>query len=158
MLREERHNLIIRYLAGRDAVSYDESLAVVDASPATLRRDVDQLEGAGGLRKVRGGVAPVERENVQPLASYHFGGERTRNAGAKAAIAERASGLVETNDTLILFGGTTVAAFAERLPERGLSVLTNSLPVATVEMHQCRNSGIKPIQCHILTLIRATAH
>lgn len=131
MLREERHTLIVRYLVGRDAVSYDELLSMVDASPATLRRDVDQLESAGRLRKVRGGVAPLEREEVQPLASYHFGGERDRNADAKRAIAERALSLVAPNDTLILFGGTTVAGFAELLPTRGLSVLTNSLPVAT---------------------------
>lgn len=131
MLREERHTLILKYLAGRDAVSYDELLSMVDASPATVRRDVDQLDGVGLLRKVRGGVAPVEREDAQPLASYHFGGERTRNAAAKRAIAERALDLVAANDTLILFGGTTVAGFAEILPERGLSVLTNSLPVAT---------------------------
>jgi DeoR family ulaG and ulaABCDEF operon transcriptional repressor len=131
MLREERHTLILRYLAGRDAVSYDELLSMVDASPATVRRDVDQLENAGLLRKVRGGVAPLGREDVKPLASYHFGGERARNAEAKKAIAERALDLVAPNDTLILFGGTTVAGFAELLPDRGLSVLTNSLPVAT---------------------------
>jgi len=131
MLREERHNLITKYLVGRDAVSYDELLSVVDTSPATLRRDVDQLEGAGFLRKVRGGVAPAEKVNVSPLASYHFGGERGRNAEAKRAIAKRALELVAASDTLILFGGTTVAGFAEMLPERGLSVLTNSLPVVT---------------------------
>jgi DeoR family transcriptional regulator, ulaG and ulaABCDEF operon transcriptional repressor len=137
MLREERHTLIVKYLAGRDAVSYDELLSVIDASPATLRRDVDQLEGAGSLRKVRGGVAPVGSEVIPPLASYHFGGERSRNAAAKRAIAERALSLVAPNDTLILFGGTTVAGFAELLPDRGLSILTNSLPVG---MHLSLNT------------------
>lgn len=138
MLREERHTLILKYLAGRDAVSYDELLAVIDASPATLRRDVDQMEEAGSLRKVRGGVAPAGKETAPPLASYHFLGERTRNAEAKRAIAERALELVAPNDTLILFGGTTVAGFAELLPERGLAVLTNSLPVA---MHLTLNTA-----------------
>lgn len=130
MLREERHNAILKSLAGREAVSYDELLSLVDASSATLRRDVDLLESAGRLRKVRGGVAPAT-ESRTPLASYHFQREQDRNAAAKRAIAERARHLVADDDTLILFGGTTVAEFAERLPEAGLSVLTNSLPVAS---------------------------
>jgi len=138
MLREERHTLIMKYLVGRDAVAYDELLSVIDTSPATLRRDVDQLENAGSLRKVRGGVAPVEEQSVQPLATYHFGGERSRNVEAKRAIAERALELVAQNDTLILFGGTTVAGFSEMLPSKGLAVLTNSMPVA---MHLSLNTA-----------------
>jgi DeoR family ulaG and ulaABCDEF operon transcriptional repressor len=131
MLREERDILLLKYIRGRDAVSYEELLSVVDSSPATLRRDVDRLADSHRVRKVRGGVAPVaEAAEVKPLAGYHFGGERARNAVAKRAIARKALELVAPDDTLILFSGSTVAGFAERLPEHGLSVLTNSLPVA----------------------------
>jgi DeoR family ulaG and ulaABCDEF operon transcriptional repressor len=51
-------------------------------------------------------------------------------ADAKDAIARAAVALVEPNDSLILFGGTTVARFAELLPPTGMTVLTDSLPVA----------------------------
>ncbi len=59
VLKEERHKLILRSIEGRDAVSYEDLLAIVDASSATLRRDVEQLYEVGKLRKVRGGVAPM---------------------------------------------------------------------------------------------------
>lgn len=129
MLKEERFNLILKAVEGRDAVSYEELLTMVDASGATLRRDVDQLWEAGRIRKVRGGVAPLMAAG-RPLASYFFGEQAQRAAAAKEAIARRAVELVSTPDTLILYGGSTVARFAEMLPAVGLTVLTDSLPVA----------------------------
>jgi len=129
MLKEERFNLILKAVEGRDAVSYEELLTMVDASGATLRRDVDQLCEAGRIRKVRGGVAPLMAAG-RPLASYFFGVQAQRAAAAKEAIARRAAALVSAPDTLILYGGSTVARFAEMLPAVGLTVLTDSLPVA----------------------------
>lgn len=129
MLKEERFNLILKAVEGRDAVSYEELLTMVDASGATLRRDVDQLCEAGRIRKVRGGVAPLMAAG-RPLASYFFGEQAQRAASAKEVIARRAAALVSSPDTLILYGGSTVARFAEMLPGAGLTVLTDSLPVA----------------------------
>jgi DeoR family ulaG and ulaABCDEF operon transcriptional repressor len=142
MLREERHRRILRSIDGRDAVSYEELLGVVDASSATLRRDVEQLREAGNLRKIRGGVAPPLRAvayppplahappTMHPSQSYVFGDKLVQNVAAKDAIARAALALVGTTDSLILLGGTTVARFAELLPSTGMTVLTDSLPVA----------------------------
>ncbi|HXP96500.1 MAG TPA: DeoR/GlpR family DNA-binding transcription regulator [Telmatospirillum sp.] len=131
MLKEERSNLILKCVEGRDAVSYEELMSVIDASGATLRRDVDQLCEGGLIRKIRGGIAPVIRMNAKPLQFYFFREQQLRNMAAKDAIARRAIELVETPDTLILFGGTTVMRFAEYLPTSGLTVLTDSLPVTS---------------------------
>ena len=124
MLREERHNAILKYLAGREAVSHDKLPSPVDASSATLRHDVDLLEGAGRWRKARGGVAPPA-ESCAPLLSHHVPRRQGHNAATKRAIAERARHLVADDDALILFGRIAMAEDA------GLSVLTNSLPVAS---------------------------
>ncbi|MDR3440016.1 DeoR/GlpR family DNA-binding transcription regulator [Telmatospirillum sp.] len=131
MLKEERCKLILKCVEGRDAVSYEELLSVIDASSATLRRDVDQLCDNGKIRKIRGGVAQVTRIDPKPLQSYFFREHQLRNMAAKDAIARRALELVETPDTLILFGGTTVMRLAEYLPHSGLTVLTDSLPVTS---------------------------
>ncbi|MDR3493933.1 MAG: DeoR/GlpR family DNA-binding transcription regulator [Ancalomicrobiaceae bacterium] len=130
MLREERHTRILKCVEGRDAVSYEALIAIVSTSNATLRRDVDQLCEAGLLRKVRGGIAPISSATVKPLAGYYFLDQRLKNMEAKDAIARAAQRLVEPQDSLILFGGTTVARFAEYLPATGITVLTDSLPVA----------------------------
>ena len=129
MLKEERFNLILKAVEGRDAVSYEELLTMVAASGATLRRDVDQLCEAGHVSKVRGGVAPQQATAGRPLAAYFFGVQAQRAAAAKEAIARRAAELVATPDTLILYGGSTVARLSEMLPAAGLTVLTDSLPV-----------------------------
>ncbi|TBW40667.1 DeoR/GlpR transcriptional regulator [Siculibacillus lacustris] len=131
MLKEERCNLILKSVEGRDAVSWESLLAIVDASSATLRRDVDHLVDAGLVRRIRGGVAPVQSSAVKPLPSYFFRQEQMRNMDAKDAIARRALALVTVPDTLIIFGGSTCARFAEYLPTSGLTVLTDSLPVTS---------------------------
>lgn len=132
MLKEERCNLILKAIEGREAVSWEDLLAVVDASSATVRRDVDQLSEAGLLRKIRGGVAPVLTARVKPLQSYLFRDQQRRNMDAKDAIARRALELVASpTDTIIVFGGSTCARFAEYLPISGLTVLTDSLPVTS---------------------------
>ncbi|MEF2073988.1 DeoR/GlpR family DNA-binding transcription regulator [Consotaella aegiceratis] len=132
MLKEDRFQAILEYIDGKTAVSYREILAIVDVSAATLRRDVAELEEGGLLRRVRGGVAPVVQPGYKPLQSYFFRSEQLRNMQAKDAIAGEALSLCEAPDTVILFSGTTVARFAERLPRSGLTILTNSLPVANV--------------------------
>ncbi|MDR3517267.1 MAG: DeoR/GlpR family DNA-binding transcription regulator [Azospirillaceae bacterium] len=131
MLKEERCNLILKCVAGREAVSYEELLSVIDASSATLRRDVDQLCETGQIRKIRGGIAPMVRTIVKPLQSYFFREHQLRNMPAKDAIARRALSLITVPDTLILFGGTTVTRLAEYLPASGLTILTDSLPVTS---------------------------
>jgi DeoR family ulaG and ulaABCDEF operon transcriptional repressor len=131
MLKEERCNLILKTIEGREAVSWEDLLAVVDASSATVRRDVDQLSEAGLLRKIRGGVAPVLTARVKPLQSYRFLRAQSHCMDEKDAIARRALELVAAPDTIIVFGGTTCARFAEYLPSAGLTVLTDSLPVAS---------------------------
>jgi DeoR family ulaG and ulaABCDEF operon transcriptional repressor len=131
MLKEERYNLILKCVEGREAVSYEELLSLMDTSGATLRRDVDQLCESGHIRKIRGGVAQVIRMNFKPLQSYYFREHQMRNMTAKDAIARRALELIAVPDTVILFGGTTVMKFAEYLPTSGLTVLTDSLPVTS---------------------------
>lgn len=128
MLREERCNLILKSVEGREAVSYEDLRVLVGTSGATLRRDVDQLCEAGLVRKVRGGVAPMA-EAAKPLGFYLFRDEFNRHKAAKDAIARLALTLVHDPDALILFGGSTVARLAELLPAQGLTVLTDSLPV-----------------------------
>jgi DeoR/GlpR family transcriptional regulator of sugar metabolism len=53
-------------------------------------------------------------------------------AEAKSRIARAAAGLIEEGQTVILDGGSTVAAVARQLVDRSLHVLTNSLPIAEV--------------------------
>ena len=100
----------------------------------TVRRDILALETAGRAHRVRGGAVPVA-EPAGPLRARLF--ERTQTY---QPLVDRALGLLDTSATLILDGGATVLALAERLrPAPGRLVITPSPWVAIA----CQQNGIE---------------
>lgn len=100
-------------------------------SESTVRRDLAALEREGVVKRVHGGALAAPSTE----AGYDFAGQARRMAGAKGRIARLAAGLIEDGQTVILDGGSTVAAVARELVHRSLHVLTNSLPIASVFEH-----------------------
>jgi len=99
-------------------------------SAVTVRSDLDQLEAAGRLRRVRGGV--LARTSSRQEISFELARE---DAGpSKAAIARRAVDEVGSGDAILLDVGTTTTAIASELVTRTdlheLTVFTNSLTIA----------------------------
>ena len=96
-------------------------------SPATVRRDLDQLERGGAIRRVHGGAVSVESRLDEPV----FADKTSLAAREKRRIAEAALTFVEPDDTVYLDGGSTVLELARLLRERtNLTVVTNSLYAA----------------------------
>ena len=96
-------------------------------SPATVRRDLDQLERGGAIRRVHGGADSVESRLDEPV----FADKTSRAAREKRRIAEAALTFVAPGDTVYLDGGSTVLELARLLRERSnLTVVTNSLYAA----------------------------
>jgi DeoR family transcriptional regulator, fructose operon transcriptional repressor len=96
-------------------------------SPATVRRDLDQLERGGAIRRVHGGAVSVESRLDEPV----FADKTSLAAREKRRIAEAALKFVEPGDTIYLDGGSTVLELARLLRERSnLTVVTNSLYAA----------------------------
>ena len=60
--RRERLAAIVRT---RRAVRVEELRAALGVSLATIRRDLDELEGAGTLRRVHGGAVSVDQRPVE---------------------------------------------------------------------------------------------
>ena len=61
-----------------------------------------------------------------------FDWQSTRMAEEKRRIGALAAGLIENGQTVILDGGSTVAAVARLLTRGSLHVITNSLPIAEI--------------------------
>ncbi len=96
-------------------------------SAATVRRDLDELERTGAIRRVHGGAVSVEGRLDEPV----FADKSSRAVREKRRIAEAALALVEPGDTIYLDGGSTVLELARLLRERThLTVVTNSLHAA----------------------------
>lgn len=96
-------------------------------SAATVRRDLDQLERVGAIRRVHGGAVSVDGRLDEPL----FDDKTALAAKEKLRIAQAALGFVADGDTIYLDGGSTVLGLARLLRERtNLTVVTNSLRAA----------------------------
>lgn len=129
MLVEERHASIVAAVGRDGSASVARLSAELGVSEATIRRDLDQLAGAGALRRVRGGACtPHGRIRPEPDARP-FAHVAEYASETKRRIARRAASLIEDGDVVALDIGTTVAAMCPLLHERSLTVVTASLAV-----------------------------
>jgi DeoR/GlpR family transcriptional regulator of sugar metabolism len=114
-------------IRGKGVIRIEEICSRLRVSPATVRRDLDQLEEAGTIRRVHGGAVSVESRLEEPL----FDDKASIAAREKYRIAQAALQFVEPGDTIYLDGGSTVLEFAQLLHDRtNLTVVTNSLRAA----------------------------
>lgn len=128
-LAAERHERIRELLRGQRVVRVDDLASTLQVSAATIRRDLEDLEKHGVLRRVHGGAMAVEGNLDEPF----FDDKAFIAAREKEAIAEAALRMVGAKDTVFLDGGSTVLALARRLQAFAqLTVVTNSLRVAHI--------------------------
>ena len=126
MLTEERYAFILQRLEEKRAVTVTELTAVLGASEATVRRDLNALADMGRLNKVHGGATVLTgvftaSEDDVPTKSGRFVAE-------KEAIARYAAALVKDDDFIFLDAGTTTERMVDFLPETRASFVTNGLP------------------------------
>jgi DeoR family fructose operon transcriptional repressor len=133
MKAPERHLKIRAILDAQEFVDLETLCLELDASESSVRRDLVQLESEGVLRRVYGGAMVAREQNGRELTREHgldFDWQSTRQAEEKRLIAAKTASLIEDRQTVILDGGSTVAAVAQALRNRSLHVITNSLPIA----------------------------
>ena len=111
----------------RDFLALETLCRELETSESSVRRDLDLLEHEGVLQRVYGGAVPVQqRESV----SFEYVVESERQSDEKSRIGRLTASLLEDGQTVILDGGSTVAAVAQELASKSLHVVTNSLPIA----------------------------
>ncbi|WP_299541564.1 DeoR/GlpR family DNA-binding transcription regulator [uncultured Streptomyces sp.] len=141
LLAEQRRALILDEVRRRGGARVNELTRRLNVSDMTVRRDLDALARQGVLEKVHGGAVPVAE------ASTHEPGFEAKSAleqGAKEQIARAAASMVAPGGAVALSGGTTTYALARHLLDvPGLTVVTNSVPVADV-FHEARSGGELP--------------
>jgi DeoR family transcriptional regulator, fructose operon transcriptional repressor len=127
MKAAERQLRIRQMIETRDFLDLESLCRELDASESSVRRDLDILESEKVLKRVYGGAVPVQPPGNSPFdyeeASVRFSDEKSR-------IARLTAGLIEDGQTVILDGGSTVAAVARELAAKSLHIITNSLPIA----------------------------
>jgi len=128
-LAAERLESIRRMLRERHVARVGDLSRELRVSPATVRRDLCQLEQRGQVQRVHGGAVSVDGQVDEPL----FDDKTALAAAEKQRIAETARSFVKPGDSIFLDGGSTVLALARLLAGLPrLTVVTNSLRVAAL--------------------------
>ncbi|GGO94152.1 DeoR family transcriptional regulator [Wenjunlia tyrosinilytica] len=92
-------------------------------SAATIRRDLLRLDEEGLLTRVHGGAV------LEPGGDDPFAEVAQVRVADKDRIAERAAGMIEDGQTVLLDIGTTAFRLARQLHGRTLTVITSNLVV-----------------------------
>lgn len=125
MLKAERQSIILEELRAFNRVKSSNLCILLNVSEDTIRRDLNELEEKGQLKKVHGGaislsfIPSFKKREVQEIKTKHI-------------IAKKALDLIEDGQVLIIDGGTSNMQLVNLLPvDKKLTVFTNSIPVAS---------------------------
>lgn len=146
----EREKMILDSLGESGFVSFRDLESRVDASPATIRRDLDRLEEAGVITRVRGGAkrvgqsGPAAPAPEEGLAGVPFHENIGRNRAAKEAIGRAAAKLCVGGEGVMIDGGSTTLQMCPHLDGLGLQVLTNSLHIVSALLPQTTTRILVP--------------
>ena len=116
-------------MADRGFLRVADASLELGVSEVTVRGDLSALERAGIVVRVHGGAMPVITGAESPLES-----SLDRDAAAKRSIAQAASRLVTSGQSIYLDAGSTAMALAVALVQRqdlhDLTVVTSGLTIA----------------------------
>ena len=137
----EREEAILAALRPTGFVTYRDLEASLDASPATIRRDLARLEAQAKLHRVHGGAKASTMQDTSEnghlgLKGTPFDKSLAKNLAAKRAIGKAAAALCEPGEGIIIDGGTTTYQMCDHLTGLGLQVLTNSLHIVNALLPQ----------------------
>ena len=126
MFGEERHDEIIKLLGSGRVVPVGEIAKRLFVSEATVRRDLNQLEKEGVVRRVYGGAVLSSSNRDVPLLMRE--GEAFE---AKQKIGRIAASMVRENDVIMLDASSTVYNMIQYLRDfKNLVVITSGVKSA----------------------------
>ena len=120
-----RHEKILEIMGRHHVISVRELAAQLDCTEMTVRRNLDQLQEQGLVRREHGYAYLIQ------TVPNSFDETHSENMAEKKAIAAAALRLIEPGMNICLDSGTTVQQLVELIPDDfPLSVITSSLTAA----------------------------
>lgn len=129
MLAQERYQIILEQLGAEGTATVAHLSELLNASEATVRRDLTALARAGKLKKVFGGAASIRQMG---LVEEHVSRREQQMFPEKDVIAAYAATLIRDDDFVFIDSGTTTACMIPHLKNAKATYVTNG-PV-----HACR--------------------
>ncbi|MET7639196.1 DeoR/GlpR family DNA-binding transcription regulator [Streptomyces sp. NPDC005438] len=143
MAKQERWTALLELLAERGRLEVEDAAATLEVSPATIRRDLDELAAQHMLTRTRGGATAHGVSYELPMRY-----KSSQHAPEKQRIARAVADLVSPGEVVGLNGGTTTTEVARALALQhaphpagnhqppapqgpALTLVTNALNIAT---------------------------
>lgn len=147
----ERDKAILTLLKQNDGfVSFRSLEQQLDASPATLRRDLGRLAQEGYIDRVRGGAklpghdARGDQSDDDHLAGTPFSENLRLMPAEKKSIGREAARLCLDGSSVMIDGGSTTLQMCRHLTGRDLQVFTNSLHIVRALLPQAGTRLLVP--------------
>lgn len=126
MFVNERLDAILRYLKEKKTASVEEIAAKFYASPATVRRDLKEMQHMGLIERIHGGA--VYYENAEEVSIFV---RLEKNAKEKEITASIALKHLPDFQSVFIDNSSSCLALAERLNLSNKTVVTNGLQIAS---------------------------
>lgn len=130
MLTQERRNKILEIISEKGSVAVGELTSVLEASEATIRRDLLALANLGKINKVHGGATLPEHEFLNKEDNINV--KVRKNLKQKRAIASYAASLINDDDYVFLDAGSTTFLMTEYIFNTKAVFVTNGIAHAQV--------------------------
>lgn len=146
----QREKRILELVGRKGFLSFQELDGTLDASAATLRRDLERLDGHGLVRRIRGGVERVGDVDVATpavpsgLMGVPFHENASLREDEKRAIGRAAAALCKPGEGVMIDGGSTTLQMCPHLAGLNLQVLTNSLHIVSALLPQAGTRILLP--------------
>ena len=132
MFAQERHNSIRKVVRERQRLSFAELQQLFQVSPATLRRDLSELERAGDLIRVHGGVL----DPLYARTEISFDERQQRHNTEKKSIATKANELIPAGSSVFVDAGSTCLEAGKLLMRRtDIRLITHSVALVAACSH-----------------------
>jgi DeoR/GlpR family transcriptional regulator of sugar metabolism len=120
----ERHSKILEALAVCQRIEVSALAALLSVSQVTVRKDLDQLEDMGLIRREHGFALFGSIDDVGRRMAIHY--------EVKRRIAKAAAASVEDGETVMIESGSCCALLAEELAntKQDVTIVTNSAFIA----------------------------
>ncbi|MCL4559265.1 MAG: DeoR/GlpR family DNA-binding transcription regulator [Chloroflexi bacterium] len=124
---DQRQRYIIEKVEKSGSVNVIELAEAMDVSEMTIRRDLNELEKVGIVRRIHGGAVSARGRSYEPPLSMRS----VENRLAKQLLGKYASGMVVEGDCIALDIGSTTYEVATNLVDiHNITIITPSIPIA----------------------------
>lgn len=124
MLTEERQAFILEKINRFNTVKLKDLIRELNTSESTVRRDLDDLESRGLLKRVRGGAIGIGSSFT---FDYSIKDRSEKYLDEKKSIGRYCSDLVKNGDFVYLDSGTTTYEIIPFLKGKDIVVVTNGI-------------------------------